>query len=408
MGMNFRWVGESDYPRVAETRLCCYGDPEKDRERFIQYLRNDPRGKPGDYLLAELDGQTVGTATSFSMKMWVRGAQFPCQGVAWVGAIKTMRRRADKESSGVASQVMWEMVRKARERSDVISALVPFRASYYEHFGYGLVEWRNEWTVPMGILPSGDFEGIRFYEPGDFAARLQCLRRVNQLGQCAVERSEEYWHAPVLEAEAKTQIVDRPQKDGPVRGSMFLATQQIDGKFLLRVTEAVYEDLAALRRQLNFLSSLKDQYYAVQIQLPRDVPLPGLVKESQVMPRAANHPTSELRPYTRMMARVLDHKAFLEALHWPSDIRGAATVAVRESEGHESRFKVQIEGGRASVKPSDATPDFECTDRVWATVACGERKASDAIRWGMARGGEGANVLNALALGPAVYCHEQF
>jgi predicted acetyltransferase len=315
MGMNFRWVGEEDFPQVADTRLRCYGDPEKDRERFVQYLRNDPRGKPGDYLLAELDGEAVGTATSFSLNIWVRGASMRSQGVAWVGAIKTMRRRAEKPSSGVASQVMWEMVKKARERGDVVSALVPFRASYYEHFGYGLVEWRKEWTVPMGILPSGEFDGIRFYEAGDFTARMQCLRRVNQVGQCAVERSEEYWRAPVLEAEEKTQIVDRPDESGPVRGSMFLATQQIDGKFLLKVTEAVYEDLAALRRQLHFLSSLKDQYYAVQMPLPSDVPLSAMLKEPQVFQRAANHATAEVRSFTRTMFRVLDHKAFLEALH---------------------------------------------------------------------------------------------
>ena len=405
--MNFRWVGEEDFPRVAETRLCCYGDPGKDRKRIADYLRDDPRGKAGDYLLAELDGQPVGTATSFSFNIWIRGASMPCQGVAWVGAIKTMRRRSEKISSGVASQVMWQIVKKARGR-DLVSALMPFRASFYEHFGYGLVEWRNEWTVPMGILPTGDFDGIRYYEPGDFAARMQCLRQVNQLGQCAVERSEDYWRAPVLEAEQRTQIVDRPDKNGPVRGSMFLETQPIEGRAVLRVTEIVFEDLAAFRRQLNFLSSLKDQYHAVQISLPRDLPLNEMLKEPQVTPRPGNHPTPEMRSATRMMLRVLDHKAFLEALHWPPELRGSATVSVRESEGHESRFRVQVEGGRAIVKPSDATPDFECTDRRWAAIACGETRANDAIRWGLANGTKAAAVLDGLASGPAPFCHEQF
>jgi predicted acetyltransferase len=408
MGMNFRWVGKEDFPRVAETRLCCYGDPGKDRQRIADYLRDDPRGKPGDYLLAELDGQPVGTATHFSFNIWVRGASMPCQGVAWVGAIKTMRRRSKKDSSGVASQVMWEIVKKARERGNVVSALMPFRVSYYEHFGYGLVESRNEWTVPIAVLPTGDFDGIRFYEAGDFAARMECLRRVNQLGQCAVERSEEFWRAPVLEAEQRTQIVDRPEKNGSVRGSMFLTTQQIDGRAVLNVTEAVYEDLAAFRRQLHFLSSLKDQYHAVQISLPRDLPFNAMLKEAQMTPRPMNHATPELRSATRMMLRVLDHKAFLEALHWPAEVRGAATVLVRESEGHENRFRVQVEGGRASVKPSDATPDLECTDRRWAAIACGETRASDAIRWGLASGQKTAAVLDALASGPAPYCHEQF
>jgi predicted acetyltransferase len=340
--------------------------------------------------------------------MWARGASLPCQGIAWVGAIKTMRRRSGKSSPGIASQVMREVVRSARERGHVLTALMPFRGSFYEHFGYGLVEWRNEWTIPMAILPTGDFDGIRFYEPEDFAARAQCLARVNQAGQCAVERSEEFWRAPGLEAEEKTQIVDRPSKDGPVRGSMFLATQPMDGRSILRVTEAVYEDPAALRRQLHFLSSLKDQYCAVQIQLPRDVPLNWLLKEAHLMQRQPNHPVPELRPSTRMQVRILDHKSYLEALYWPLDVRGSATVSVREIEGHETRFQIDVESGRASVKPSGGSPDFECPDRVWAAVACGETKASDAIHWGLAHGADRGAVLNSLAIGPAPFCREQF
>ena len=37
---------------------------------------------------------------------------------------------------------------------------MPFRVSFYEHFGYGLVEQRDNWTVPISILPAGEFEGI--------------------------------------------------------------------------------------------------------------------------------------------------------------------------------------------------------------------------------------------------------
>jgi predicted acetyltransferase len=408
MAINLRWVGDDEQTRVVQTRLRCYGDSEKDRQRFLDIIRNDIRCKSGDYLLAEESGQPVGTATSISFKMWVRGACFPCQGVAWVGAIKTMRRRKEKSSSGIASIVMWEIVRKARERGDTISALMPFRASFYEHFGFGLVEQRNEWILPLAILPTGDFDGIRFYEPEDFSARAQCLRRVNQLGQCAIERSEEYWRSPRVNAEDNSQIVDRPDDKGPVRSSMFFSTEQVKGKNILRVAETFYEDLPALKRQLHFLSTLKDQYFAAHIQLPRDVPLNWLVKEPQMTDVPGNHPTAQLRPSSRMMVRVLDHKAFLEALHLPTDIKGAATVAVRESEGHQSRFRVQIESGRASVKPSEATPDFECSNRVWSAVACGEITASNAARWGLASAGERATVLNSLANGPAVFCHEPF
>ena len=85
-----------------------------------------------------------------------------CQGVAWVGAIKTHRRRGGSDP-GVATTVMREVVRHARDRGDACSALMPFRASYYQHFGYGVVERRHEWTVPIAALPTGDCDGVRFY-----------------------------------------------------------------------------------------------------------------------------------------------------------------------------------------------------------------------------------------------------
>ena len=67
------------------------------------------RTKIGDYLLAEIDGQGVGTATSLSMNMWVRGSRIPSQGVAFVGVIRTARR------GGVAKQLMEASLAKARE-----------------------------------------------------------------------------------------------------------------------------------------------------------------------------------------------------------------------------------------------------------------------------------------------------
>src|ERR1700722_13941720 len=115
MAFQLRWAGKADLDRIAAVRLHCYGSAEKDLENYQQRLRDNPCGRIGDYLLAEQVGQAIGTATSLSMKMWVRGATIPCQGVAWVGTIKTMRRRGSG-SEGVATAIMKETLRRGRER----------------------------------------------------------------------------------------------------------------------------------------------------------------------------------------------------------------------------------------------------------------------------------------------------
>ncbi len=406
MGMQLRWVGDADLDRVAETRLYCYAKSASELETFKLRLRGDVRCKAGDYLLAELDGQAVGTATHVPFSMWCRGGCVPCQGVAWVGAIKTMRRRGTGDAPGVASTVMKEMLRHARERGDVVSALMPFRASYYEHFGYGITERRCDWSVPIAALPSGAFDTMRYYEPGDFAPRADCLRRVNHAGQCQLGRSEAMWRHLDESAGDGFSVVDADSA-GNVRGWMTLLHQHVDGKDVMRVSECVYEDAAALKRQLHFLASQKDQFASVQLTLPADIPLNRMLRESQIPHRPVNHPVSRCHPYTRMQVRILDHVTFLEALHVPRDVSGTIVVGVHECEGNVSRLRVDVSGGRIGCVPSDASVEFECADRTWAGIACGDLIASDAVRLGLASGPP-ATVLDVLGRGPLPFTHEYF
>ncbi len=403
MATHLQWVDDPD--RVARCRLRCYAAADKQLDDFAARLRDDRRSGPGDYLLAVSDdGRDVGTATHLSLHAWSRGGRLPWQGVAWVGAIKTERRKGG-DGPGVATAVMRELVRHARDRGDACSALMPFRGSFYEHFGYGVVERRHEWTVPVGVLPAGDFAGVRFYEGGDFAARAACLRRANGDGQCAVERSDDQWRSADVAAADGMRVVDAGD-GGAVHGSMTLMHQHVAGKDVLRVTDAVYDSPAALRRQLHFLASLRDQYAAVQLTLAADVPLNRLLREGQLPHRPVNHAHAECRPITRMQVRVLDHRQYLESLHLPAGVAGSAVVAVHECEGHVSRFAVDVSDGRAIVRPSEAKPTFACPDRVWAAVATGDVAAADAVRWGLADGAAG--VLDALARGPAPFTHEYF
>src|SRR4051812_17259629 len=127
MPLKMVWADEAQLDAVALTRVRCYAPAARELERFREGLGSDRRGKVGDYLLAQQsDGRFVGTATSLSMRMWVRGGAVPCQGVAFVGTIKTARRTGGKSGGekGVASQLMFETLNRARERGEVVSALM--------------------------------------------------------------------------------------------------------------------------------------------------------------------------------------------------------------------------------------------------------------------------------------------
>ena len=187
MSLKLRWANEEERDRVGEVRALCYARAKKDVPEFVQEIRDEKTSAGGDWLLAERDGQPVGTATALRQTMWVRGGPVPCQGVAYVGTVRTSRRRVGDEP-GVGTALMRETLRRGREAGAVVSALMPFRASYYDHFGYGVAERRCEWTVPLAILPDGDFPGVRLYEDRDRAALEQCRQRACQRGQADIER----------------------------------------------------------------------------------------------------------------------------------------------------------------------------------------------------------------------------
>lgn len=408
MNLAMHWTGEPDFDRVAETRSLCYGHAAKDLPKYHESLRADRRAVDGDFLLAELAGRPVGTATSLSMQMWIRGARVPCQGVAWVGTIKT-HRRGGRAGAGVASQVMRETLRRGRERGQVVTALMPFRGSFYERFGYGVVERHCAWTIPLAVLPAGDFDGIGFYTPADRLALADCRQRQVQAGQCDIERNAGGWNLYLKKWEDGMLAVDRTS-DGAVRGYLAFQHLQKNDKDIVHVTEVAYDDLDSLKRLLCFLATLRDQYSAVSIVLPPDLPANWMLRETQIPHRLVNHPHARTRVYTRMSVRILDHQRLLESMRFPSEISQKVVIAVRECDADASRFELDISQGRASAAATEKSADFECADRVWAAIVCGELAAGDAVRMGLAeqRSAGFGLALDGFARGPKPFCQEYF
>lgn len=440
MSVDLRWVGDDERERVAETRMLCYAPARAELSGYIERIKNDARVKAGDFLLAEQDGEAIGTATSIAMTMWARGAPVSCQGVGHVGTIKTHRRKT-ADGPGVATLVMNETLRAARERGFVVSALMPFRGSFYEHFGYGFVERRMQWTLPIGVLPKGEFQGIRFFrgdalpplasstnsaslreqpsadhagasdDASDLAELVRFKQRVTERGHGDIERSHGVWERSIKSADAGHVIVDH-KPGGTMRSVMsFEHSHDQAGRDTVRVTEIIYEDVPALLRQLHFLASLRDQYTDVTLTLPADLRLNLLLTETQMTHRAnRNHPTAEGRPFNRMQVRVLDHVKLLKAMNVHSDLRGSVVVGIREAEAGLTKLAIEIANGQVSAKATDASVQVEMPDRIWAPVVFGELRASEARRLGLvdATDERALSVLHAFAEGPAPWCHEYF
>jgi predicted acetyltransferase len=403
MSLTLKWVGKEAAEAVGQTRALCYAPATKEIPEFQQRLANDARVTGDDLLIAHRDGVPVGTTTSYSMTMWIRGQPVPCQGVAWVGTVKTHRR-----SGGIASSLMGETLHKGRERGQVISALMPFRASFYEHFGYGLVERRNTWTIPLSILPTEPTGQFTFITGAD-DARRDCWQRMVQNGQCEIERGDGAWNHWTSNEGESYVVADQP-KGEPMRSWYCWTQQKLNGKDILSVDHLAFDSIESLRRGLSFFATLKDQYWAVKLTLSADLQLFRLFKETQVPQRPVNHETAEAKYFTRMQVRVLDHARLISGLCLPDDVRGEATLSIRETEGTTTTLRIRFAKGRANAAPTTAPADIECTDKQWAAIVLGDLVATRAAELSLikTRSPQALRLLDAFAAGPAPFCSEYF
>jgi len=108
-------------------------------------------------LVAEEDGTAVAEASAIPMRQNVRGTVYPMAGIAGVASHPLARRR------GHVRAVLDELLGRMRDEGNAVSALYPFRPSFYERFGYvGVPRTRTVRFSPadLGSLirtePAGD------------------------------------------------------------------------------------------------------------------------------------------------------------------------------------------------------------------------------------------------------------
>lgn len=409
MAMTTRWVDATDADAVALVRARSYRGNRAELETMsadAEDAMTAGRASRGAVVLAESGGQPVATATSYDCDLFVRGKSVPAHGVGYVGTDKTHRRSGEKP--GAATRVMQALLQRARDEKHVASVLMPFRVSFYEHFGYGVAEYRHQWHVPTVILPRGDFAGIRYATDDDAAGRLACRTAEARAGQCDAffgAVGDRYWHA---KAESLGfNFVD--EQDGDIRGYVCVKTHGYQAPNDVSLPVHHWRTPADLRRQLHWLATLVDQHGEVEMHLPVDLPLDMLLRERQVPHRPVIHATARCRRYSRMQLRVLDHVRWCDGQTTPSAEEGGLCIAVHECEGGVSKVRLDIAGGRISAGATDAPADVETSDVHWATLTSGATCASNLTRHGVLDATtEQARLLDVFAAGRAPWCNDYF
>ena len=85
---------------------------------------------PNVTLVAEVNGVAMADASAIPMRQNIRGNVYPMAGVAGVATLPLARR------SGFARELVTALLARMRDTGHAVSALYPFRPSFYQRFGF--------------------------------------------------------------------------------------------------------------------------------------------------------------------------------------------------------------------------------------------------------------------------------
>jgi predicted N-acetyltransferase YhbS len=122
-----------------------------DSSPWADEVKDDYRRRTAYYrtavsLIAEEDGQALAGVGAFPMQQNVRGVVHSMAGIASVAAHPSARRR------GFVRDLLNRLLPLMREQGCTVSALYPFRASFYARFGFvGIPRVRKATFAPAGL-----------------------------------------------------------------------------------------------------------------------------------------------------------------------------------------------------------------------------------------------------------------
>ncbi|GIM72717.1 GNAT family N-acetyltransferase [Winogradskya consettensis] len=320
--------------------------PEADKET---YARRMPFYVTATGLVAEEDGQVLAAVTALAMRQNVRGVVHDMAGVASVVSHPSARRR------GFVRQLLTRLLEQTREQGCVVSALYPFRPSFYGHFGYvGMPRVRTATFAPEGLAHL-----VRAELPGE-VERLPFAAAFDEFDALTLRLLEERHGFAVFDETRTAEFRERTKRwvaiarsGGEVVGAVIYRIDEYGG-------DLIAEDLLTtgpLGRALllQYFARHVDQVARVTMKIGADeVPDLWGTDFAVVTEGRTDYPK-----HGGPMVRLLSMTA-LNGLHTRADL--GVTVEVIDDDLLGGRYRITGEAGTLTVE--------ETKDEPQATLTC--------------------------------------
>ena len=352
MDVEIRTIAASELESwVRVNELAFGGEPEPgqlERERSVTEL---------DRAFAAVeDGEIVGTAAAYSLRMRVPGgADVPTAGVTMVGVKPSHRRR------GINTAMMRRLLDQARERGEPLAALFASEGGIYGRYGYGMatlqcsidLETFASAFVPT-YAPSGRVRMRELEEAIPTLVRVYGRARRDRPG--AVELDE---------TRMRYQLHDHGEE---ARLPHFVAVHETDGEpdayAVYKIKHDWPKGIPGNELMVYDLQGATPQAYADMWRFVLDV---DLVRRVTAWHRPADEPLLHLLTDPRRLRLTLRDGLWVRLVDVPTalEVRGYAAAGclvleVRDAfcPWNEGRYALEVAGDAVRCVPTDVPPDL--------------------------------------------------
>lgn len=388
-----RAPAEPERERIAEVLATSLNFPwERAIARSHLYRLEDMR-------VAVVDDEIVATAGEFRFEQWFASRALACSAIWGVATLPEHR------GSGIASAATAAVMRAARDRGAVVSALFPAVLKPYRSLGYEMAGTFTKHRVAIDAIPQQPL-GLPTPELFELERDLTAVRAAYRTFASAhtepVEPTgDSHWANRIMirtDDETRRAVVVR--EGGEVTG--FLVTGRdpdpgpLDIAFGLWTEAFVANTETALRSLLAYVRRFGGVGKWFQWSGAPNDPIALLLHDQSL----------SVDMHYRWMLRLLDVRAAFEQRGWPA-IEAEAVFAVDDPMflDNAGPWKLRVEQGQATVTPHDGPGPAPLPIGTLSSMFSGYLRPRDAVRLGLLDADDpAAETLTPLFSGPDPWC----
>jgi len=378
-----RRARDADLPEMARVHQASYPGGEMNLQETVERFRSNPRLSLEDYWVCEKGRRIAGLFALYDFQMYRAGTVIPAGGIGTVAVAPEARRER------IAYWMMARAVEIMDQNSIPLSLLYPFRHSFYENLGWGLIGFIKLYKFAPESLPklAGRENVVPILTADEQETVMNCYNLYAQRQNGTVRRGDPFWNEVVFK-NAMCYAYQAPDS-GAIEGYVTYRYKPYPNMeaFLsadIEVWDFVWNSKRALHGLLAFLGSQRDQVRTVIFPDQTGIPLEHILREPLMPGGKRNYLLGAETAHfgSNLMGRIVQLRRALTMMGKIGEVNGEFNLVLTDdlNQSNSEPITITIESGRIGFKKQNNAPITLSTNiSTFSSLYWGSLNLKDAV-----------------------------